>query len=81
MAQYAPLRAAALRATANSTPVRLAAHISQLGVYARRDPLLLPVYRAIAAENGILQHGNNQQPAPDKNQACRVADAEDEIET
>jgi hypothetical protein len=81
MAQYAALRAAVLRATvSNSTAAQLTSHIVQLGVHARRNSLLLPVCRAIVPENGILQQSNNRQPVPEKNEGCRVADAEDEIE-
>jgi hypothetical protein len=56
MAQYATLRAAAvLRAPgSNFTAAQLSSYIVQLGVYARRDPLLIPVYLAIAAEDGIV---------------------------
>src|SRR4030095_729711 len=59
---------------------QLTLHIVQLGVHARRNSLLLPVCRAIVPENGILQQSNNRQPVPEKNEGCRVADAEDEIE-
>jgi len=59
---YAQLRAAAQRAPLNQRGGQLVAHIQRLGQLAAKDPQLVPVYRAIAEENGIEQGGNEQQP-------------------
>ena len=58
---YAHLRAAALRAPINVTAPRMITHINRLGELAKRDQALLPVYRAIAAENGIAESPDAQQ--------------------
>jgi hypothetical protein len=62
MTTYAQLRAAALRAPINVTAPRILTHINRLGELAKRDQALLPVYRAIAAENGIKPSGDEEQP-------------------
>lgn len=59
---YAQLRAAALRAPLNTSGGRLTAHVQRLGLLAQKDPALLPVYRAIAQENGVKQAPDNQKP-------------------
>ncbi len=59
-AQYAAIRAAALRVPASqSTPIMLA-HIQRLAELAKHDSQLLPVLRAISEENGIKQRGEEQ---------------------
>lgn len=60
--QYAKLRAAALRAPVNSTAPRMAVLLNQLNRMAIKDPALIPVQRAIAAENGVGPQPDQQQP-------------------
>lgn len=59
---YAQLRAAALRAPINVTSPQILAHVNRLAELAKHDRALIPVYRAIAAENGIAETGDQQQP-------------------
>jgi hypothetical protein len=59
---YARLRAAALRAPVTSTTPHLVAHINRLGQLAKADQALLPIYRAVAAENGIGDADKPEQP-------------------
>jgi len=62
IAQYARLRAAMARAPVNTTAPRMAALINQLGQMARKDPALLPAYNAIAAEHGVGNRNQQDQP-------------------
>jgi len=50
---YAELRARALQASSGSAAPRLASHLNLLRQAAERDAQLMPVYRQLAAENGI----------------------------
>lgn len=59
---YARLRAAALRAPVTSTTPHLVAHINRLGQLAKADQALLPVYRAVATENGVGEADKPEQP-------------------
>ncbi len=60
--KYAQLRAAALRAPVNSTAPRMAVLINQLGQMATKDPQLLPMVHAIAAENRVGERRDQNQP-------------------
>lgn len=60
---YAELKAATLRAPVDVVAPRMIAHINRLGQMAKQNPDLLPVYRAIAAENGVIVDAQkNEQP-------------------
>ncbi len=60
--KYAELRAAALRAPLTTTGPRMVALVNQLSRMAQADPALLPVVRAIAAENGVSEGGDKKKP-------------------
>ncbi len=64
--KYAELRAAALRAPLTTTGPRMVALVNQLNRMAQSDPALLPVVRAIAAENGISESGDQKKPVPNQ---------------
>lgn len=55
-----------LRANSMAAPgkfnAQIASHVNRLGEFAKRDPQLLPVYRAFASENGIVKGGSDEQP-------------------
>lgn len=59
--KYAELRAAALRGSVNSAAPALAVHINRLGQLAQHDQALLPVFRDVAAENGIGEGRDEKQ--------------------
>ncbi len=59
--KYAELRAAALRGSVNSTAPAMAAHINRLGQLAQHDQALLPVFRGVAAENGVVEGRDEKQ--------------------
>lgn len=60
--KYAELRAAALRAPLTTSGPRMVALVNQLGRMAQADPALLPIVRAVAAENGVPESGDQQKP-------------------
>lgn len=62
LAQYARLRAAALRAPVNDTAPRMVVLLNQLNRMAVKDPALVSVQRAIAAENGVGDRREQQNP-------------------
>jgi hypothetical protein len=59
-AQYAALRAAALRTPSSQSTPALIAHVQRFAELAKKDPQLLPLLKAISEENGI-QQGSNEQ--------------------
>lgn len=59
-AQYAALRAAALRTPSSQSTPALIAHVQRFAELAKKDPQLLPLLKTISEENGI-QQGSNEQ--------------------
>lgn len=53
--------AAAQSGRAMSRRSDLFAHINKLGQWAQRDPELLEIYRSLAAEDGVIERGNEEQ--------------------
>lgn len=60
IAQYARARAALLDASATARAPRITALVNQLGQLAQKDSALIPIYRQVAAENGIGQRSEEQ---------------------
>lgn len=58
---YANMRARALQVPSQNK-VALMTHINRLAEMAKHDPALLPVYRAVASENGVVQGGDEKHP-------------------
>lgn len=58
---YATQRARAMQIPAQGR-VALTAQVNKLGEMARMDPQLLPVYRAVASENGVFKGSDQEQP-------------------
>jgi hypothetical protein len=58
---YANMRARALQVPSQNRAA-LTAHVAKLAEMAKHDPALLPVYRAIASENGVLKGSDQEQP-------------------
>lgn len=64
--QYAQLRAAALRAPPGKAMPAIAAHIERLAIMAKQDPKLMQFVERAAAENGVLEGGEDQKPKNDQ---------------
>jgi hypothetical protein len=62
MTTYAQVRAAVARSRINANTARLQVVVNRLGDLAQKDQALLPIYRAVAAENGVGERPNEQQP-------------------
>lgn len=76
--RYLQLKAGASRTArrtggAMTTNKALAAHINRLGQMAQRDEDLLPVYRSIAAEEGIVE-GNDNERDPESSMRLQNGD-------